>query len=172
MQNIHCTEAHSCTLTFMHNAQPSQGIGVGTGYWSNSPVASHCRSCFTQSVAPTVCASQGLCLTQFVPHTADNAHSRCHTPLHHFHISLGGADQAVGLPLVDCPTQLIFTWIFIQMTLIFCKKNGRKGTFLPEIGAQTFYTHQYAVDVFHYKAKRTQQGNLLDCPAHFLWIHG
>ena len=58
-------------------------------------------------------ATQRFCLTRIVPHRADNAHSRCHTPLHHFHISLGGADQAVELPLVDCPTQLIFTWNFI-----------------------------------------------------------
>ena len=60
--------------------------------------------CLTEILPHTVCASNSLCLTQLTMHTADNAHSRCHTPLHHFHISLGGADQAVGLPLVDCPT--------------------------------------------------------------------
>ena len=62
------------------------------------------------------------------------------------------------------------------MTLIFCKKNGPKRSFQPEIGAQTFY---YPITggedsingpylespppaVFHDKAKRTQQGDLLE----------
>ena len=61
------------------------------------------------------------------------------------------------------------------MTLIFCKKNGPKRSFQPEIGAQTFYypiigggDSIWAIfgvptaAVFHDKAKRTQQGDLLE----------
>ena len=46
------------------------------------------------------------------------------------------------------------------------QKNGPKRPFLPEIGGQTFFTPIIAAPIaccalFHDKAKRTQQSNLL-----------
>ena len=58
------------------------------------------------------------------------------------------------------------------MTLIFCKKNGPKRSFQHEIGAQTFYYPIigggdsiwaiFGVPTAADKAKRTQQGDLLE----------
>ena len=59
---------------------------------------------------------------------------------------------------------LLQSSIFNQLTLIFCQKIGPKRQFLPEIRAQTFFTpylQSPPPNMFHDKAKRTQQENLL-----------
>ena len=53
---------------------------------------------------------------------------------------------------------------FIHQTWIFCKENGSKRSFLPEIEVQTFWYTLYAVTTaccVPKKYERTQQGNLL-----------